>query len=104
MYFEDLRRTFARAFAEGVVTVRRGPPYMGGVPAHNSTPPYDLDRPLAADLPHFDVVVHFGVLYHLERFEENLVDIATHCDCMLPEAAREGVFRARTNRWGKNRD
>lgn len=44
----------------------------------------DLDKPLKY-CPSFDVIVHFGVLYHLRDARENLLDVAKYCNYLILE-------------------
>lgn len=44
----------------------------------------DCDVPLI-DMPHYDVIIHFGLLYHLKNFREHLKEVLGKCDYLFLE-------------------
>lgn len=34
---------------------------------------------------HYDIILHWGVLYHIENVQKNLVNVLNHCDYLLLE-------------------
>lgn len=51
---------------------------------HLKTRVDDMDRWLD-DMPHFDVIIHFGLLYHLKNPSGHLIDVSQYCDYLFFE-------------------
>jgi SAM-dependent methyltransferase len=55
--------------------------YLG---AHRKWYVQDLNKGLGTD-EYFDVILHLGVLYHLENVEQSIMDACRHCDHLVLE-------------------
>lgn len=37
------------------------------------------------DIPHYDIIVDFGLIYHLENLKQHIINMCEHCDYLLLE-------------------
>lgn len=70
--------TCSDARQENLEVVQERHPYLKTVQA-------DLDTEYPFE--HFDVIIHFGVLYHLEDFKQHLIKCCKNCDHLILDTA-----------------
>jgi cyclopropane fatty-acyl-phospholipid synthase-like methyltransferase len=46
---------------------------------------YDLEEDYSLETKKFDVIIHWGVLYHISDVKKHMTDILSHCDYVLLE-------------------